>query len=545
VTGVSADTATITYTVSGTGGCANATATRTITVRPFAGTLSGNQAICVGSTSAFTSNGTAGGSWSSNNVAVATVNATTGVVTGVSAGTATITYTVSGTGGCPNATATRTVTVTQGVSISVQPDTLITIAQNGNGSISVVASGASSYQWQVFVAGGTWTNLSNGGNYSGVTTASLSINSATTALNNNRYRVVITPSASACSNVVSNECRLIVVSFAGYPTVVTTNVSQISAVGMTAGGNITSDGGNPIISRGIQYYPTSNPVPVDVISGSGSGTYISEVTGLNPSTQYSIRAFATNVLGTSYGNSVVFTTEAAPIVSISNVTICNSTNAVVPIYVQNFFNIGAVSLVIDFDPNAAMFMGYDSSALTGNLIVNSPPNSGRIFISWFSLSPVSSPYILLMNLHFSSNSMGTNISNTSLTFDSVNVGNCELADSRGAAIDATIFSNGFIFNTTGVTISQQPPTTLNVSPGISGSISVVANSASTYQWQVNTGNSWSNISNSQTYSGVNSNTLSINATLLMNNYQYRVNISPNSSVCPPVISNTCNLLVTP
>jgi hypothetical protein len=217
----------------------------------------------------------------------------------------------------------------------------------------------------------------------------------------------------------------------------------------------------------------------------------------------------------------------------------------VPIYVQNFFNIGAVSLVIDFDPSAAMFMGYDSSVLTGNLIVNSPPQSGRIFISWFSLSPVNSPYILLMNLHFSSNSMGMNISNTPLTFDSVNVGNCELADSRGAAIDATIFRNGFIFNTTGVTISQHPPTTLNVSPGISGSISVVANSASTYQWQVNTGNSWSNISNSQTYSGVNSNTLNINATLLMNNYQYRVNISPNLIVCPPVISNTCTLLVTP
>jgi uncharacterized protein YjdB len=211
VTGVSAGQATISYTVIGTGGCANAAATRTITVRPFAGTLSGTQAICVGSTSAFTSNGTAGGSWSSNNTAVATVNATSGVVTGVSAGTATISYTVSGTGGCPNATATRTVTVAQGVSITIQPVDTLTIVQNGNGSISVVASGASSYQWQEIVLGGTWTNLSNGVNYSGVSTASLSINSATTALNNNRYRVVITPSASACPDVFSDECSLIII----------------------------------------------------------------------------------------------------------------------------------------------------------------------------------------------------------------------------------------------------------------------------------------------------------------------------------------------
>ena len=56
ITGVAAGTATITYTVTGTGGCADATATRTVTVTaaPSAGTLSGTQAVCVGSTTTFT-----------------------------------------------------------------------------------------------------------------------------------------------------------------------------------------------------------------------------------------------------------------------------------------------------------------------------------------------------------------------------------------------------------------------------------------------------------------------------------------------------------
>jgi len=113
VTAVSAGTSTITYTVIGTGGCPNATATRIVTVTApvSAGTLSGNQTLCVGSTDSYTST-VIGGIWSSSNQAIALVSSVTGVVTAISAGTATITYTITGTGGCPNATSTRIVTVT-------------------------------------------------------------------------------------------------------------------------------------------------------------------------------------------------------------------------------------------------------------------------------------------------------------------------------------------------------------------------------------------------------------------------------------------------
>ena len=112
VTGGNAGSTTIRYTVTGTGGCSNAVATRTVTVTaaPNAGTLSGTQTVCFGSTTQFSTTGT-GGTWSSDNTATAAVNAS-GLVTGGNAGSTTIRYTVTGTGGCSNAVATRTVTVT-------------------------------------------------------------------------------------------------------------------------------------------------------------------------------------------------------------------------------------------------------------------------------------------------------------------------------------------------------------------------------------------------------------------------------------------------
>ena len=62
----------MTYTVTGTGGCADATATRDVTVTAAvnAGDLSGTQNICVGGTTTYTSDGDAGGSWSSVNTSV-------------------------------------------------------------------------------------------------------------------------------------------------------------------------------------------------------------------------------------------------------------------------------------------------------------------------------------------------------------------------------------------------------------------------------------------------------------------------------------------
>jgi len=147
ITGVSAGTSNITYTVSGTGGCASVTSPArivTVSAPATAGSLNGNQNICVSSTATYTSTAS-GGTWSSSNPTVATVSAS-GVITGVSAGTSTITYTVAQTGGCiavPSATATRVVTVTA-------PPNPGTISGNQNVCVGLTTSFFST------ISGGTW-----------------------------------------------------------------------------------------------------------------------------------------------------------------------------------------------------------------------------------------------------------------------------------------------------------------------------------------------------------------------------------------------------
>jgi len=118
VKGVNPGPATMTYTVAGTGGCKEVTATRVviITAIPTAGTLNGNQEVCVGETPTFSSS-IPGGTWVSSDPSVATIDSSSGLVTTIDDGmatddrTATMTYTVTGTGGCANATATRDITV--------------------------------------------------------------------------------------------------------------------------------------------------------------------------------------------------------------------------------------------------------------------------------------------------------------------------------------------------------------------------------------------------------------------------------------------------
>ena len=107
VSGVSAGTATISYSVTNSCGSAIATKIATVNPLPYAGSITGTAVVCAGSATSL-SNTVTGGIWGSGNTAIATIGST-GMVNGISAGTATISYSV--TNSCGTAIATQIQTV--------------------------------------------------------------------------------------------------------------------------------------------------------------------------------------------------------------------------------------------------------------------------------------------------------------------------------------------------------------------------------------------------------------------------------------------------
>jgi uncharacterized protein (TIGR02145 family) len=98
----------------------------------------------------------------------------------------------------------------------------------------------------------------------------------------------------------------------GVATVTTTAVTSIMAQAASSGGSITSDGGSAITARGVCWSTLTGPTVNDfkTTNGSGTGTFSSSLAGLNASTTYYIRAYATNAVGTWYGGELVFTTQS-------------------------------------------------------------------------------------------------------------------------------------------------------------------------------------------------------------------------------------------
>jgi len=96
------------------------------------------------------------------------------------------------------------------------------------------------------------------------------------------------------------------------PVLTSTVVSDITSVSAVTGGNISSDGGSAVTARGVVWGTSANPTLQSnngkTSDGSGTGIFSSSMTSLTPNTIYYVRAYASNSIGTAYGNELSFKT---------------------------------------------------------------------------------------------------------------------------------------------------------------------------------------------------------------------------------------------
>ncbi len=115
------------------------------------------------------------------------------------------------------------------------------------------------------------------------------------------------------------------------PTISTATIVNISSTGATSGGTVGSDGGAAVTARGVCWSTTSGPTTANskTVDGTGTGTFVSTITGLTGGITYYVRAYATNSIGTSYGNELSFTPTAPviPTLTTDPITALTATTA--------------------------------------------------------------------------------------------------------------------------------------------------------------------------------------------------------------------------
>ena len=118
------------------------------------------------------------------------------------------------------------------------------------------------------------------------------------------------------------------------PVIATPSVSDLSltATSATLTGHVTSDGGEPITTRGVVYSLTSaNSSPqlggtgvTNVTSAGTTGAFTVSLSSLTPNTSYSFAVYASNSVGTAYSTAWSFTTPCQTI-TVTNPTVTSGT----------------------------------------------------------------------------------------------------------------------------------------------------------------------------------------------------------------------------
>jgi uncharacterized protein (TIGR02145 family) len=193
-------------------------------------------------------------------------------------------------------------------SVTTAPVTNIT--SNSATSGGTVTSGGGAAVTARGVCWSTSPNPTTANSHTSNGTGTGSFVSQLTGLISNTFYYVRAYATNSAGTAYGNQLAFSTLQDPVLPTVTTAAVTDITQTTATSGGNVLSDGGSAVTARGVCWSTIPNPTTGDSFTtdGSGTGSFVSYLTGLSPNTTYYVRAYATNSVGTAYGNQEIFTT---------------------------------------------------------------------------------------------------------------------------------------------------------------------------------------------------------------------------------------------
>ena len=245
---------------------------------------------------------------------------------------------------------------TPGTTINTQPADA-NICVNGQATFTVTLSSATgfTYQWKTLNTSGAWVNVTNGTNYSGATTATLTVNNASNIFNGYQYYCVMT--STACT-LVSEAAQLNVTDLpaldaevsatdcatglatitvraplgAGITYTLGTNTYNTPTFTATPGPyNLIATSGTCTVSGPIVVGPVSPLAAIDAeVSATDCATGLATITVRAP-----LGAGITYTIGTNTYNTPTFTAAPGPYNLIATSGTCTVSGPVVVLPITN------------------------------------------------------------------------------------------------------------------------------------------------------------------------------------------------------------------
>jgi len=172
------------------------------------------------------------------------------------------------------------------------------------------------------------------------------------------------------------------------PTVTTTEVTNITPTTAESGGNVADDGGEPVTARGVCWSTNPNPTTADdhTTDGTGTGEFTSNITGLTPGTHYHVRAYATNSVGTSYGEDREFIT-LNPVPSITSILPSSATAGGSAFTLTVNGSDFLPSSVVRWNGNDRTTIYISSTQLTASILSSDIESAGEASVTVFNPAP--------------------------------------------------------------------------------------------------------------------------------------------------------------